>query len=218
MDQQTARQWKDALPPPADGSKLELTLITSYDGITGGAGYGARNEKEQEDSMIRVLRGFSWVNLLLLRSSEAYSSQVCSKPCCGGAYVQPNLLFFSQQLKSEILTLLTPFPRTTVSSTQVDSATRSTPSTSAWWSAFDASSSDIETTTRQRTSQGWLLLEVEASEGTFSLPTTPSSPETSSAVRNIRSQGWNINFGNILVHSQRKQGGKGCWSLRTVIL
>lgn len=87
LDKTTSEQWRTALPRPADGSKIPVALITAYGGITGGSGYGRRDEQERESSMIRVLKGMEWIDLIHIRSSEAYSSQVCSDPSCGGAYV-----------------------------------------------------------------------------------------------------------------------------------
>jgi len=87
LDQEARRRWNDLIPEPADGSKVAVAFVRAFNSISGGKGYGRNAAQGVEDAEIRTLRSMPWVDLVVVRSTEAFSSKVCAKPGCGASYV-----------------------------------------------------------------------------------------------------------------------------------
>ncbi|GAA5847545.1 hypothetical protein JCM5353_007301 [Sporobolomyces roseus] len=84
-----AKEWREALPRPLDGSLIRVGIVTAKGNITGGAGYGCQNSGVIQEWMIKGIKSLPWVECLVVECSEGYTSQVCSRPGCYATVVHP---------------------------------------------------------------------------------------------------------------------------------
>jgi len=77
-----AKQWREALPRPLDGSSIKVGIVKAKGNISGGRGYGCQNSGEIQEWMIRGVKSLPWVDCSVVECSEGYTSQVCSRPGC----------------------------------------------------------------------------------------------------------------------------------------
>lgn len=82
---EAATRWIKLIPEPENGKQVRVALVLPYGHISGGVGYGRQASRTATDADIRALRSIPWIDFLLVRSVESFSSQVCCKPGCGGS-------------------------------------------------------------------------------------------------------------------------------------
>lgn len=85
LDRDARRRWNKELPKPADGSKINVAFVRALGTMSGGKGYGRNAAKGAEDAEIRALRSMPWIDLVVVRTTENYTSKICSKPGCGAS-------------------------------------------------------------------------------------------------------------------------------------
>ncbi|GAA5899675.1 uncharacterized protein JCM6883_005949 [Sporobolomyces salmoneus] len=89
LTSEARKRWEKLVPNPGDGTVIPVAYVLPYGNISGGRGYGRQASQGVVDADLRALKAMKWIRLILVRSTEWYTSKVCSKPGCGASLIYP---------------------------------------------------------------------------------------------------------------------------------